>query len=382
MHTRTCQADIRLDRLARQASMKREREEKKAFQKNVSLKEYVTKLRKSRDSQPREPCEHHTNSTPWKRVGSIGLGNPNTNVTRRVSDPCSSVATGFLASGFETYHNEVEPFDKTTVAFGAIIDYLTEEDKPIGMAPTITTPGEMSGHAGTTTPKSTLSVVQDHYEVLGRPEYNLRGRLAALASVNVSPHDPDRARRFPSVNLEDLESRDPATLLSQVDDAVEVIEMKAKASPAVSLKSLSPKELHRIMLDTGANKSFCNSQLGKLLRGRKYARFTVMGSAGPTHAVATGDIVAHLLSASWLLREGVTIHLQRHNSFLLIPEHKGSGRRRKVTLEETNGLFYLPMMIEAAENQSSLGDENVAGGAVIRSMRTTTNQETPNTGTT
>ena len=74
MHTRTCQADIRLDRLARQASMKREREEKKAVQKNVSLKEYVTKLRKSRDSQPREPCEHHTNSTPWKRVGSIGLG--------------------------------------------------------------------------------------------------------------------------------------------------------------------------------------------------------------------------------------------------------------------------------------------------------------------
>ena len=521
MHTRTCQADIRLDRLARQASMKREREEKKAVQKNVSLKEYVTKLRKSRDSQPREPCEHHTNSTPWKRVGSIGLGNPNTNVTRRVSDPCPSVATGFLASGFETYHNEVEPFDKTTVAFGAIIDYLTEEDKPTGMAPTITTPGEMSGHAGTTTeetkevtqcvqsvlgssermgqatsskmcgqervimkmefddvirehncilraqhvaqhltmagaipPKSTLSVVQDHYEVLGRPEYNLRGRLAALASVNVSPHDPDlvghaqddssvrqgtrdhltgessadrlrlktdwnmspqcrdenrftyRARRLPPVNLEDLESRDPATLLSQVDDAVEVIEMKAKASPAVSLKSLSPKELHRIMLDTGANKSFCNSQLGKLLRGRKYARFTVMGSAGPTHAVATGDIVAHLrddegeefmlkfqcselpnmkmnlLSASWLLREGVTIHLQRHNSFLLIPEHKGSGRRRKVTLEETNGLFYLPMMIEAAENQSSLGDENVAGGAVTRSRSTTTNQETPNTGTT
>ena len=235
MHTRMRQTDIRLDRLARQASMKQECEEKKAAQKNVSLKEYVTKLRKSRDSQPREPCEPYTNSTPWKRVGSIGLGNPN--VSRRVSDPCSSVATGFLASGFETYHNEVEPFDETIVAFGAIIDYLTEEDKPIGVAPTITTPGEMSGHAGTATeetkevtqcvqsvlgssermgqatssktcgqeraikrmefddvirehncilraqhvaqhltmagaipPKSTLSVVQDHYEVLGRPE--------------------------------------------------------------------------------------------------------------------------------------------------------------------------------------------------------------------
>ena len=55
-----------------------------------------------------------------------------------------------------------------------------------------------------------------------------------------------------------------AALLSQVDDAVEVIEMKEKAL-AVSLTSLSPKELHLITLDTGANKSFCNSQLGKLL---------------------------------------------------------------------------------------------------------------------
>lgn len=38
MHTRMCQTDIRLDRLARQASMKRECEEKKAAQKNVSLR--------------------------------------------------------------------------------------------------------------------------------------------------------------------------------------------------------------------------------------------------------------------------------------------------------------------------------------------------------
>ena len=129
----------------------------------------MTKLRKSRDSQPREPCEHHTNSTPWKVVGSIGLGNPNTNVTRRVSDPCSSVATGFLASGFETYNNEVEPFDETILAFGAIIDYLTEEDKPIGVAPTITTPGEMSGHAGTAT-EETEEVAQCVQSVLGSSE--------------------------------------------------------------------------------------------------------------------------------------------------------------------------------------------------------------------
>ena len=125
------------------------------------------------------------------------------------------------------------------------------------------------------------------------------------------------------------------------------------------------------MMDTGANGHFVGTELGKLLRGQKYSRFTVMGSAGAVNTNGTGQVVAslvddsgeefemrfeaselpemkmNLLSASKLLQKGAVMHLEEGNSFVMLPAGgSGTQRRRKISFIERNGLYFLPILVD------------------------------------
>ena len=71
-----------------------------------------------------------------------------------------------------------------------------------------------------------------------------------------------------------------------------------KSAYSTSVKDMSSKQLVELMMDTGANGHFVGTDLGKLLRGRKYSRFTVMGSAGAVNTNGTGQVVASLVDDS------------------------------------------------------------------------------------
>ena len=71
-----------------------------------------------------------------------------------------------------------------------------------------------------------------------------------------------------------------------------------KSAYSTSVKGMSSKQLVELMMDTGANGHFVGTDLGKLLRGRKYSRFTVMGSAGAVNTNGTGQMVASLVDDS------------------------------------------------------------------------------------
>ena len=127
-------------------------------------------------------------------------------------------------------------------------------------------------------------------------------------------------------------------------------------------------------MDTGANGHFVGTDLGKLLRGRKYSRFTVMGSAGAVNTNGTGQVVAslvddsgeefemrfeaselpgmkmNLLSASKLLQKGAVMHLEEGNSFVMLPAGgSGTQRRREIRLIERNGLYFLPILVDVPQ---------------------------------
>ena len=57
----------------------------------------------------------------------------------------------------------------------------------------------------------------------------------------------------------------------------------------------------------------------------------------------------NLLSISQLLTEGSVVHLEQGNSYILIKERL-SRHVRKVMLEESNGLFFLPMEIDSGDD--------------------------------
>ena len=163
-------------------------------------------------------------------------------------------------------------------------------------------------------------------------------------------------------------------ILEAVDDELMKRRYARKSAYSTSVKDLSSRQLVELMMDTGANGNFVGSDLGKLLRGRKYSRFTVMGSAGAVDTNGTGQVVAslvddageefemrfeaselpgmkmNLLSASKLLQKGAVMHLEEGNSFVMLPAGvNGTRRRRKISLIERNGLYFLPIMVDGPQ---------------------------------
>ena len=147
-----------------------------------------------------------------------------------------------------------------------------------------------------------------------------------------------------------------------------------KSAYSTSVEGMSSKQLVELMMDTGANGHFVGTDLGKLLRGRKYSRFTVMGSAGAVNTNGTGQVVAslvddsgeefemrfeaselpgmkmNLLSASKLLQKGAVMHLEEGNSFVMLPAGgSGTQRRRKISLIERNGFYFLPILVDVPQ---------------------------------
>ena len=171
-----------------------------------------------------------------------------------------------------------------------------------------------------------------------------------------------------------LGSGEEKSILEAVDDELMKRTYARKSAYSTSVKSMSSKQLVELMMDTGANGHFVGTDLGKLLRGRKYSRFTVMGSAGAVNTNGTGQVVAsltddsgeefemrfeaselpgmkmNLLSASKLLQKGAVMHLEEGNSFVMLPaEGNKTQRRRKISLIERNGLYFLPIMVDVPQ---------------------------------
>ena len=169
-------------------------------------------------------------------------------------------------------------------------------------------------------------------------------------------------------------SGEKKSVLEAVDDELMKRRYARKSAYSTSVKDMSSKQLVELMMDTGANGHFVGTDLGKLLRGRKYSRFTVMGSAGAVNTNGTGQVVAslvddsgeefemrfeaselpgmkmNLLSASKLLQKGAIMHLEEGNSFVMLPVGGGgSQRRRKISLIERNGLYFLPILVDVPQ---------------------------------
>ena len=58
----------------------------------------------------------------------------------------------------------------------------------------------------------------------------------------------------------------------------------------------------------------------------------------------------NLLSASKLLQKGAVMHLEEGNSFVMLPAgDSGTQRRRKISLIERNGLYFLPILVDVPQ---------------------------------
>ena len=93
-------------------------------------------------------------------------------------------------------------------------------------------------------------------------------------------------------------SGEEKSILEAVDDELMKRRYARKSAYSTSVKGMSSKQLVELMMDTDANGHFVGTDLGKLLRGRKYSRFTVMGSAGAVNTNGTGQVVASLVDDS------------------------------------------------------------------------------------
>ena len=189
-----------------------------------------------------------------------------------------------------------------------------------------------------------------------------------------------------------LGSVEGESVLEAVDDELMKRKYARKSAYSTSVKDMSSTQLVELMMDTGANGHFVGTDLGKLLRGRKYSRFTVMGSAGAVNTNGTGQVVAslvddsgeefemrfeaselpgmkmNLLSASKLLRKGAVMHLEEGNSFVMLPAGGiGSQRRRKISLIERNGLYFLPILVDVPQSTVK-ARASVACPAITRSQ--------------
>ncbi len=127
----------------------------------------------------------------------------------------------------------------------------------------------------------------------------------------------------------------------------------------------------RFVADSGCNLHLCSNEGD--LHDAKVVHFQVVGTAGASSVTKTGTIVGsgtdyngekvdfkfkcsaltglsmNLLSISQLLTEGSVVHLEQGNSYILIKERL-SRHVRKVMLEESNGLFFLPMEIDSGDD--------------------------------
>ena len=130
------------------------------------------------------------------------------------------------------------------------------------------------------------------------------------------------------------------------------------------------KHLERFVVDSGCNvhlKGGSNPERG--LVNATTVHIEVKGTAGVSKVTKTGTVIGtavdlngdtvefrfqcgampglsmNLLSVSQLFTEGSVVHLEKGNSYILVKDPM-SGVRRKVVLEEENGLFFLPLMME------------------------------------
>ena len=121
--------------------------------------------------------------------------------------------------------------------------------------------------------------------------------------------------------------------------------------------------------------SACNVHLmgeEDALKDAKVVHFKVVGTAGASRVTKTGTVVGsaidekgekvefkfkcsalkgltmNLLSISQLLTEGSIVHLEKGNSYILVRD-RVLGSMRKIVLEESNGLFFLPLEVECAD---------------------------------
>ena len=58
----------------------------------------------------------------------------------------------------------------------------------------------------------------------------------------------------------------------------------------------------------------------------------------------------NLLGVSRITEKGAIVHLQKNNSYILTPKGP-DGRRRKIPLEERNGLFILSVALDNRHEQ-------------------------------
>ena len=93
-------------------------------------------------------------------------------------------------------------------------------------------------------------------------------------------------------------SGEEMSMLDAVDEELMKRRYARKSAYSTTVRDMSSKQLVELMMDTGANGNFVGTELGKLLRGRKYSRFTVMGSAEAVNTNGTGKVVASLVDDS------------------------------------------------------------------------------------
>lgn len=189
--------------------------------------------------------------------------------------------------------------------------------------------------------------------------------------------------------------RQQEALLTELEEACDSLQPGASlfqpSSFAMSEVSGGTNRVRQFAADSACNVHLCDDEGD--LRDATVFHFKVVGTAGVSNVTKTGTVVRsgmdvkgekvdfkfkcsalpvglsmNLLSISQLLTDGSGVHPEQGNSYILVNDRL-SRHVRKVILEESNGLFFLPLEIDGGhEGCDSLGTTRAHLAAAAKKM--------------